>query len=60
MKNQLDQGAVFLGRDLMALLSLGGALQKANDPMPVMALIVGVQACRCAVLRCLRWGMGCH
>jgi putative oxidoreductase len=45
MKNQLEQGAVFLGRDLMALLILGGALQKANDPMPVMALIVGARCC---------------
>jgi hypothetical protein len=34
----------------MALLSLGGALKKANDPMPVMALVVGVQVRDVALL----------
>jgi putative oxidoreductase len=39
MKNQLAQGAVFLGRVLIAVLFLGGAFQKANDPVPAMALL---------------------
>jgi hypothetical protein len=56
IKNQLEQGAVFLGRDLMALLILGGAMQKANDPMPVMALIAGVQV-RGVVLLAVEYGL---
>jgi putative oxidoreductase len=40
MKNQLAQGAVFLGRVLIAVLFLGGAFQKANDPVPAMALLL--------------------
>lgn len=41
MKNQLESGAVFLGRVLIAVLFVGGAVQKFNDPTPAMALLAG-------------------
>lgn len=42
MKNRLSDMAVLVGRILIALLFLGGALQKAGDPAPVMGLLAGV------------------
>ncbi len=41
MKNQLENAAVFVGRLLIAVLFLGGAVQKWNDPTPVMELLAG-------------------
>lgn len=39
MKNHLADFAVLIGRVLLAVLFLGGALQKGLDPGPVMGLL---------------------
>ncbi|WP_241962894.1 DoxX family protein [Thalassorhabdomicrobium marinisediminis] len=38
-KNHMADAAVFVGRLLLAVLFLGGALQKAVDPAPAMGLL---------------------
>ena len=39
MKNHFDDLAVLLGRVLIAVLFLGGAVQKTLDPVPAMELL---------------------
>lgn len=41
MKNHYEAAAVLTGRILIALLFIGGAAQKMNDPAPVVALLRG-------------------
>lgn len=40
MQNQLEAAGVFLGRLLIAVLFLGGALQKTLDPAPASQLLL--------------------
>lgn len=42
MKEQLDAAAVMTGRILIALLFVGGAVQKMQDPTPVMDLLASL------------------
>jgi len=41
MKNHLENAAVLVGRVLIAVLFLGGAFQKLNDPVPAQTLLAG-------------------
>lgn len=42
LKNQWENGAIFVGRVLIALLFIGGAFQKFVDPAPAATLLSGL------------------